>query len=293
MATRATHGAVLENEKQRVAEEVRDEATPATLTESSVLTAAASSTDTSSLLTSPSSSTISSVKNDRAYFKKYWEYACEEFGATVSGMMLKPEVDDQIINGDRTELLAWIDAELRGQKVDTLLELGAGIGRLTPFLMGRCKKITAVDFIDEYIKQNQEAHATRGDSDEFLCADATKLSFPDESIDFLFWNWLLMYLSDEEIEEFILRSARWVKRGGYIFCRESCGGPSNGSTRDWAREGNPTEYRPGCVYTRLFELVSTQLPDIQFRCILMEHPVSVYKETLNSCGQLAWFLQRI
>lgn len=42
------------------------------------------------------------------------------------------------------------------------------------------------------------------------------------SIDFIFSNWLLMYLSDDELKTFIKKSLSWLRPGGFLFFRESC-----------------------------------------------------------------------
>lgn len=41
---------------------------------------------------------------------------------------------------------------------------------------------------------------------KFMCADVTSpdLDFPAESVDLIFSNWLLMYLSDKEVSFFLL-----------------------------------------------------------------------------------------
>lgn len=42
------------------------------------------------------------------------------------------------------------------------------------------------------------------------------------SIDFVFSNWLLMYLSDDEVKCFIQKILGWLRPGGFLFFRESC-----------------------------------------------------------------------
>lgn len=42
------------------------------------------------------------------------------------------------------------------------------------------------------------------------------------SIDFIFSNWLLMYLSDAELKSTIERMLGWLRPGGFLFFRESC-----------------------------------------------------------------------
>lgn len=42
------------------------------------------------------------------------------------------------------------------------------------------------------------------------------------SIDFIFSNWLLMYLNDEELQSFVEKMLGWLRPGGFLFFRESC-----------------------------------------------------------------------
>ncbi|KAJ4848380.1 Glycylpeptide N-tetradecanoyltransferase 2 [Turnera subulata] len=69
------------------------------------------------------------------------------------------------------------------------------------------------------------------------------------SVDLIFSNWLLMYLSDKEVVDFAERMVKWVKDGGYIFFRESCFHQSG----DSKRKHNPTHYREPRFYTKLFK----------------------------------------
>jgi len=69
------------------------------------------------------------------------------------------------------------------------------------------------------------------------------------SIDLIFSNWLLMYLSDEEVEQLVQRMVKWLKVGGSIFFRESCFHQSG----DSKRKVNPTHYREPRFYTKVFK----------------------------------------
>lgn len=42
------------------------------------------------------------------------------------------------------------------------------------------------------------------------------------SMDFVFSNWLLMYLSDKELKSFLEKVMGWLRPGGFLFFRESC-----------------------------------------------------------------------
>lgn len=111
---------------------------------------------------------------------------------------------------------------------------------------------------------------------KFMCADVTSpdLKIEDGSVDLIFSNWLLMYLSDKEVKSlshylFLFLYCRreeslndldgmqvellaermlgWVKPGGYIFFRESCFHQSG----DSKRKSNPTHYREPRFYTKV------------------------------------------
>jgi Methyltransferase domain. len=44
----------------------------------------------------------------------------------------------------------------------------------------------------------------------------------ENSLDFVFLNWLLMFLEDDETEILMNRIYKWLKPGGELFFRESC-----------------------------------------------------------------------
>ena len=115
------------------------------------------------------------------------------------------------------------------------MELGAGIGRFTGELAKKAGQLIALDFIESVIKKvtavakdnwlkkkmrfffffcgaylsilfpilSLQNESTNGHykNVKFLCADVTSpdLQFPEGSLDLIFSNWLLMYLSDKEV----------------------------------------------------------------------------------------------
>lgn len=98
-----------------------------------------------------------------------------------------------------------------------ILELGAGIGwidivsddnlrftcfysRFTGDLAARASHVTAVDFIEEYIKKNEVLNGSKYTNIEFRCGDATQIQFTAGQFDMVFSNWLLMYLTDAEVQ---------------------------------------------------------------------------------------------
>lgn len=114
----------------------------------------------------------------------------------------------------------------------------------------------AVDFIQSFVDKNRltngkYAHVT------FECNDAMKVDPPSGSgsLDVVFTNWLMMYLSDDEVQTLAKRALTWLKNGGYFFVRESCFHPSGNMPR---KTGNPTYYRDLLTYSELFQVISNE-----------------------------------
>eukprot|EP00922_Rhytidocystis_sp_ex-Travisia-forbesii_P053828 GHVS01079890.1.p1 GENE.GHVS01079890.1~~GHVS01079890.1.p1 ORF type:complete len:288 (-),score=31.10 GHVS01079890.1:204-1067(-) len=254
------------------------------------------SSGTPSSLHSCSSTDQLNLSEKRQQCRKYFECAVKAFGTTQTGMLLKENdsTGTAIAEADCKELTEWMEESLLGRHVDRALEIGAGVGRLTPMLQRLSRRLVTVDFLEEYVNVNK-ANNWKPDSrplDEFLCADATKLEFPDSTFDLVFSNWLLMYLSDEEIEALAISIFRWVKVGGFVFCRESCGEPSNrNASRDWAEGGNPTEYRPWEYYTWLLTDFARK-HGYEVEAVFMERHVSTYVREAGTSGQRSWLVKR-
>jgi phosphoethanolamine N-methyltransferase len=74
------------------------------------------------------------------------------------------------------------------------------------------------------------------------------------STDFVFSNWLLMYLDDEEVRSLLYRILVSLREGGTFFFRESCFHQSG----DVKRSNNPTFYRNPSTYGSLMQSVIQQ-----------------------------------
>lgn len=87
------------------------------------------------------------------------------------------------------------------------------------------------------------------DNIDFKCADVTSpdLDIASGSADLVFSNWLLMYLSDEEVAALVTHVMKWLRPGGHVFFRESCFHQSG----DHKRKNNPTHYRQPSAYTKV------------------------------------------
>ncbi|GJM93469.1 hypothetical protein PR202_ga10027 [Eleusine coracana subsp. coracana] len=178
---------------------------------------------------------------ERKAQKSYWEEHSRNL--TVEAMMLDSRAAD-LDKEERPEVLSLLPS-FEGKSV---LELGAGIGRFTGELAKTAGHVLALDFIESAIKKNESINGHYKNA-SFMCADVTSpdLSIQPNSLDLIFSNWLLMYLSDEEVEQLVERMVKWLKVGGHIFFRESCFHQSG----DSKRKVNPTHYREPRFYTKV------------------------------------------
>lgn len=225
------------------------------------------------------------VGQEREIQKNYW--AEHSVDLTVEAMMLDSKAAD-LDKEERPEVLSLLPP-FDGKSV---LELGAGIGRFTGELAQKAGQVISLDFIESVIKKNESINGHYKNV-KFMCADVAspELNFSAESVDLIFSNWLLMYLSDKEVEELVERMVKWLKVGGFIFFRESCFHQSG----DSKRKVNPTHYREPRFYTKVFKECQThdcsgnlyELSLVGCKCI------GAYVRNKKNQNQICWLWQKV
>jgi len=212
----------------------------------------------------------------RVSMRRYWEEQCH------SQVDLPEEADEEEI-AEITSLLP----DLHGKNV---VELGAGTGRFTGILSKSAKHVTAVDFIKEFTDKNQSSH--RADHITFKCCDVTNgLEIPEQSVDLVFCNWLLMYLSDDEVRQLLQKALTWLKPDGKLFFRESCFHQS-GNQKD--RTFNPTIYRYPADYMSLIESVSVEEgEDSTGYELIMSRSIQAYVRRFHNTNQICWLFTKV
>eukprot|EP00250_Pteridium_aquilinum_P022641 c25496_g1_i1 orf=374-1858(+) len=207
---------------------------------------------------------------------------------SVEAMMLDSQAS-KLDKEERPEILSSLPP-IEGKSV---VELGAGIGRFTGEIAKQASHVLACDFMESVIKKNEEINGHFGNI-EFVCADVTSsesLNISLGSMDIVFSNWLLMYLTNEEVEDLAHRMVTWLKRDGYLFFRESCFHQSG----DHKRKNNPTHYRQPSFYLKVFQ-----------ECLILEEDGSYSELQLISCkcvnayvlnkrnqNQICWLWQKV
>ena len=214
----------------------------------------------------------------RADFRSYW---VEEHGApTIENMMLDTNAVAMDVL-ERPEILA----ELPSLNSKVVLELGAGIGRFSSALAEKAAHVVAVDFVEASCKINRESNAGFSNL-EIVCEDALKLNFEPNSFDIVFSNWLLMYLSDNEVQTLANNCINWLKPGGRIFFRESCFHRSGNAPRSW----NPTVYRDPRLYFKFFN--SARSDDGSRFQLCKTSCVHAYVRIKNNPNQVWWIWEK-
>ncbi|GFZ12292.1 hypothetical protein Acr_23g0006770 [Actinidia rufa] len=199
---------------------------------------------------------------ERVLQKSYWiEHSAD---LSVEAMMLDSKAAD-LDKEERPEVLSLLPP-YEGKSV---LELGAGIGRFTGELAKKAGQVLALDFIESVITKNEKINGHYKNV-KFMCADVTSpdLHIAADSMDLIFSNWLLMYLSDKEVEYLVERMVKWLKVGGFIFFRESCFHQSG----DCKRKNNPTHYREPRYYSKVFK-----------ECLLRDSSGNSFELSLVGC----------
>jgi phosphoethanolamine N-methyltransferase len=167
----------------------------------------------------------------------YWK----QQDPTLQSMYKKPNAQ-YLDEHEKPELLSYFP-DLKGKMI---LDLGAGIGRFTRYFSSLADHLTTVDMAPHLVEKNRQDHADCSNV-TFLCSDAMSLQIEDQSFDFIFINWLLMYLEDKEVEDLMERIDRWLKPAGALFFRESCDVSRSKNTKN----GYYAHYRTLSYYDQL------------------------------------------
>nr|XP_015802184.2 phosphoethanolamine methyltransferase [Nothobranchius furzeri] len=220
----------------------------------------------------------------RSNMTEFWKEHSKD--ATMEEMMLDSRARE-LTEQELPEILSMLPP-LDGYRV---LELGAGIGRYTSHLLTMATHVTTVDFMESFVERNRRDNGHHGNA-TFVQADVTKLALPHHSINFIFSNWLLMYLSDEELTCCLEKMLNWLQPGGFLFFRESC----NHRSGDCKRDFNPTCYRSEAQYSHLATSAQVEASDgsqtFGFE-IVFKKKVQTYVEMKNNPNQICWLLQKV
>lgn len=203
--------------------------------------------------------------------------------ASIQGMMLNPEAEE-LHHSEKKQIISCLP-DFSGK---TVLELGSGIGRYTNYFASQAKEVITVDFNQKFIDKNQENNADFSNI-IYQCKNAVDLSFEPERFDFIFINWLFMYLDDNDVENIINRIFKWLKPDGQLFLRESCITDSKGNpplkptSSDTQHSHFYSHYRDPEFY---LDLLNQELN------LIHQGNIEIYEQKYNNPNQLFWIFHK-
>jgi len=214
---------------------------------------------------------------------EFWKEHSKD--GSMEEMMLDSKAEE-LSKDELPEILSYLP-DFKGKDV---VELGAGIGRFTAEIAPKAKSVACVDFMEDFIDKNRKANHHFGNC-EFVVADVTKLERPKESADLIFSNWLLMYLTDKEVEAFFSKMLSWLRPGGHLFIRESCRYQSGNKDRTM----NPTQYRNPEVYESFYSTCTQPCDSQSFYGfdLVVSKSVDAYIKKKNNQNQIIWLIQKV
>ncbi|KAI1898360.1 hypothetical protein AGOR_G00071520 [Albula goreensis] len=217
---------------------------------------------------------------------EFWHEHSQE--ATVEEMMLDSSAQ-LLTQQELPEILALLP-NVQGAKV---LDLGAGIGRYTRYFAQHAHHVTAVDFMEKFVERNKQENGHHNNV-EIIQADVTQLNFSKNSFDLIFSNWLMMYLTNEELVSLARSLLLWLRPGGYLFFRESCFHQSGDCKRDF----NPTRYRTPADYNHIMNSVEQKENgeggEQAFGFdMVRSKAVQTYIKMKKNHNQVCWLMQKV
>ncbi|CAI5455269.1 unnamed protein product [Caenorhabditis angaria] len=230
----------------------------------------------------------STRRND---FKMFWgKYS----HAPNTNITILNSVSEDFESSDREYILASLP-DLNKKDV---ADINAGIGQFTSVIVNSARSVISTDFIESFIEKNRERNS-HFKNIEYQIGDPVELKLGKESMDFVFTNWLLMYLTDAEVVEFVSNVIRWLKPNGFFHIWESCSESSCEKIREKsmhnAAETKPTHYRYSSLYINLIRAIRFRDEnnklwrlDIKWSCSV---PTYIHKS--NNWKQVHWLAEKV
>ena len=65
-------------------------------------------------------------------------------------------------------------------------------------LAKRVKELVATDFVEAFVKENEESNGPKYSNITFRTLDASKLDYPPNTFDMIYSNWLMTFFNDRD-----------------------------------------------------------------------------------------------
>lgn len=198
---------------------------------------------------------------------------------------------DQIIKAivalvEKYETLALLDNKalplLPVVQRNVIVDIASGIGRFINYFSAHFDSVIQIDFSDGNINKAKESHKHLTHV-EYRAQNVMSASFGNDEIDFVFGNWILQYLEDQEVETLLEKTHKWLKKGSIAFFGE--GIKSNFEGRVPSKSQNPAIFRDNAsLYNEWFLKANYDIIDQGY--------IQTYEVIFNNPNQHYWILKK-
>ncbi|MEN8219577.1 MAG: methyltransferase domain-containing protein [Pseudomonadota bacterium] len=198
---------------------------------------------------------------------------------------------DQIIKAivaliEKYETLALLDNKalplLPVEQRHVIVDIASGIGRFINYFAAHFDSVIQIDFSDGNINKAKASHKHLTHV-EYRVQNVMSASFGNGEIDFIFGNWILQYLEDQEIETLLNNIYTWLKKGDIVFLRE--GIKTNFEGYVPSKKQNPAIFRDNAsLYEEWFVKTNFDIID--------QGSIQTYEAIFNNPNQHYWILKK-
>lgn len=135
------------------------------------------------------------------------------------GHRASPDLDEFVGSGERdlTQILDTLELGLDHRS--TVVEIGAGIGRMTAAFTNRFARVLACDLDAAFLERCRETVTRYGNAEHLQTvhvADGRTLVIPDRTADLTFSSYTLQHCVEDEALAMTREAVRVTKRGGWV-----------------------------------------------------------------------------
>lgn len=132
------------------------------------------------------------------------------------------------------QVVTAVQRQLAGRRLNTVVDLGCGTGRLSLPLASRARTVVAVDLSEPMLARLRERAGEAGFGNvETVLSSLERLDFAPESVSAVVSCYVLHHLRDRDKEALIRRAFDWLEPGGVVAIGDMMLGRGT-STRDRA-----------------------------------------------------------
>jgi len=198
---------------------------------------------------------------------------------------------DQIIKAivtqfEKYETLALLDNKalplLQVAQRNVIVDIASGIGRFINYFAAHFESVIQIDFSDGNIKTAKASHEHLTHV-EYRTQNVMSAVFGHGEVDFIFGNWILQYLEDQEVKTLLDNIYNGLKIGGIVFFRE--GLKTNFEGRVPRKSQNPAHFRDNAsIYDEWFLKANLD--------IIEQGQIQTYDVIFNNPNQHYWILKK-